>query len=100
MYNVIVTLAVLATPLPAGVVYGHTNLTVTDAAGAVQNFALNGSETPPWSTPVAGLADGESSYVAQAVDSAGNAIGDPIKATYSPTVATFPAPTGITVTPA
>ena len=100
MYNVLVTLAKTDTPLPAGIVFGHTNLDVTDSAGAVQSFALNGSETPPWSVAVAGLADGESSYSAQDVDANGAAIGSPQTATYTPTVPTFPATSGITVTPA
>jgi len=100
MYNVLVTLTKTDTPLPSGVVFGHTNLTVTDSAGAVQNFALQGSETPPWTQAVAGLADGQSSYSAQDVDSNGNPIGSAVTATYTPTVATFPATSGITITPA
>jgi hypothetical protein len=100
MYNVLVTLAKTDTPLPTGVVFGHTNLTVTDSAGAVQNFALNGSETPPWTVTVAGLADGASSYTAQDVDAGGAPIGSPQTATYSPVAAMFPATSGITVGPA
>ncbi len=100
MYNVLVTLAKTAAPLPTGAVFGHTNLIVTDAAGAVQNFALNGSETPPWTQLVAGLADGESSYSAQDVDSAGAALGTEQTAVYTPAVVTFPATSGITVSPA
>jgi hypothetical protein len=97
MYNVNVQLTKIDSPLPAGVVFGHTNLTVTDSAGAVQTFSLNGSEVTPWSTPVAGLADGTSTYVAQDVDSNGAAIGTAITATFIPTAATFPATSGITV---
>jgi len=100
MYNVTVTLTKTDTPLPTGVVFGHTNLTVTDSAGAVQNFALQGSETPPWTQVVAGLADGQSSYSAQDVDSAGNPIGAAVTTTFTPTVVTFPATTAITVTQA
>jgi hypothetical protein len=100
MYNVLVTLAKTDTPLPDGVIFGHTNLTVTDSASAVQNFSLNGSEATPWTQTVAGLADGASTYSAQDVDSNGAAIGSAITATYTPTVATFPATSGITVTPA
>lgn len=100
MYNVLVALAKTDTPLAAGVIFGHTNLTVTDSQGTVQNFALNGSETPPWTTPVAGLADGASTYSAQDVDSAGAAIGAAQTASYTPTAATFPATSGVTVTPA
>ncbi len=100
MYNVLVTLTKVDTALPTGILFGHTNLAVTDAAGAVQNFALNGSETPPWTQLVAGLADGASSYSAQDVDSGGAAIGSAQTASYTPTVATFPATSGITVTPA
>jgi len=100
MYNVNVQLVKTDTPLPAGTIFGHTNLVVTDAAGAVQKFALNGSETTPWSTPVAGLADGPSTYVAQDVDANGVAIGSPLSQTFTPTATTFPATSGITVTPA
>jgi hypothetical protein len=100
MYNVLVTLAKTDTALPTGIVFGHTNLDVTDAAGVVQSFSLNGSETPPWSQLVAGLADGSSSYLAQDVDSTGAAIGSSQTATYTPVAATFPATSGITVTPA
>jgi len=100
MYNVLVALQKTDTALPAGILFGHTNLTVTDAQGAVQNFSLNGSETPPWTQVVAGLADGESSYEAQDVDSTGAAMGDATTATYSPTAAVFPATSGISITPA
>ena len=97
-YNVLVQLAKTDTALPTGVVFGHTNLAVTDAAGAVQNFSLSGSETPPWSQLVAGLADGASSYSAQDVDSVGNPIGPAVSTTFTPAVVTFPASSGITVT--
>ena len=97
MYNVLVTLSKVDAPLPTGVVFGHTNLDVTDSAGVKQSFSLSGSETPPWTVAVAGLADGASSYVAQDVDSKGVAIGSPVTATYTPTVPTFPSTSGITV---
>lgn len=100
MYNVLVQLAKTDTALPTGVIFGHTNLAVTDAAGAVQNFALSGAETPPWSQLVAGLADGTSTYSAQDVDSNGAAIGAAVTASFTPAVVTFPATTGITVTAA
>lgn len=98
-YNVLVQLAKVDTPLPSGVVFGHTNLAVTDAAGVVQTFALSGAETPAWSQVVAGLADGASSYVAQDVDAAGSPIGAAVTASFTPAVVTFPASSGITVTP-
>lgn len=98
-YNVQVQLAKVDTALPTGVVFGHTNLTVTDSAGVVQTFALSGAETPPWSQVVAVAADGASSYSAQDVDSAGNPIGSAVSASYTPAVVTFPASSGITVTP-
>jgi hypothetical protein len=100
MYNVLVTLTKVDTALPTGIVFGHTNLDVTDAAGAVQKFSLNGSETPPWSVAVAGLADGESSYVAQDVDSTGASIGAAVSTKYAPAPVTFPATSAISVTPA
>jgi hypothetical protein len=100
MYNVTVTLAKTDTPLATGIVFGHTNLTSTDSAGAVQNFSLNGSETPPWTVTVAGLADGASSFVAQDVDSNGVAIGAAVTGSYTPVAVTFPATSGISFTPA
>ena len=101
MYNVTVALSKTDTPLPTGgTVFGHTNLDVTDAAGVKQTFALNGSETPPWTVTVAGLADGQSSYSAQDVDATGSPIGSAVTATYTPVAATFPATGSISVTPA
>ena len=103
MYNVLVTLAKADTALPTGIIFGHTNLTVTDSAGAVQNFALNGSETPPWTVAVAGLADGASTYSATDVDSTGDAVmtaAGPITTSYTPAAVTFPATSSIGVSPA
>lgn len=97
MYNVLVTLTKTDTPLPSGVTFGHTNLTVTDAAGVAQKFSLNGSETPPWAVVVAGLADGASQYSAQDVDATGAAIGAAVTTTFTPVPKTFPATSSITV---
>jgi len=97
-YNVRVQLSKVDTPLATGVVFGHTNLVVTDAAGVVQPFALNGSESPPWSQVVTVAADGVSSYSAQDVDANGGAIGAAVTASFTPAVVTFPASSGITVT--
>jgi hypothetical protein len=99
-YNVSVTLTKVDTALPTGIIFGHTNLVVTDSAGAVQNFALSGAETPPWTVTVAGLADGASTYSAQDVDSTGAAIGTAITASYTPVPVTFPATSAIAITPA
>lgn len=97
-YNVSVAVAKTVSPLPTGVVFGHTNLTVTDSAGAVQTFALNGSEATPWTQVVTVAADGASTYSAQDVDAAGAPIGAAVTATFTPAVVTFPASSGITVT--
>ena len=100
MYNVLVTLTKVDAPLPSGIVFGHTNLTVTDSANVSQAFSLSGAETPPWTQLVAGLADGTSTYTAQDVDSNGAAIGNPVTTTYVPVATTFPATSAITVTAA
>lgn len=100
MYNVHVQIEKTDTALPAGIVFGHTNLTVTDAAGVVQSFALNGGEVTPWMQTVAGLADGESIYSVQDVDIAGATLGAPAVARFtpSPTGKTYPASTAIAIT--
>jgi hypothetical protein len=96
-YNVTVTLTKVQTPLANGIIFGHTNLSVTDAAGMAQQFSLNGSEATPWSVTVAGLADGVSNYSAQDVDSTGTAIGAAVTQSFTPVAATFPATSAITV---
>lgn len=98
MYNVNVQLSKTDTALPAGVAFGGTNLTVTDGAGIAQKFALNGNEVPAWSQDVKGLADGESSYIAQDVDTNGNSIGTAVTVTFTPKVVNFPATGAIAVT--
>lgn len=98
MYNVKVTLTKVETALPAGIVFGHTNLVVTDAAGAAQTFTLNGSETPDkWSISVLSLSDGPSTYVASDVDANGKPIGASITVVFTPKATTFPATSGIVV---
>lgn len=98
MYNVNVTIVKTDTALPSGVVFGHTNLTVTDAKGIVQVFALTGAESPvPWSIDVSGLSAGQSTYLAQDVDVNGAAIGTSVSTVYLPKALTFPASTAITV---
>ena len=101
MSNILVTLTKTSTPLPTGVVFGHTNVVVTDSAGAVQTFALSGSETPPWSVTASNLADGAGSVTATDVDATGATIGTPVTQAFATTVVpSFPATSGITVTPA
>jgi len=100
MANILIQLTKTSTPPPAGVTFAKTALVVTDAAGATQNFSLNGSETPPWSVTASGLADGNGTVVATDLDTTGATIGTAITQTFSTGTATFPATTGITVTPA
>lgn len=97
-YNVLVTVTKTDTPLPAGIVFGHTNLTVTDPPGTVQNFALSGAETPPWTQLVTGLQDGESVYSVQDVDGTGSPIGVAVTGKFTNSPPTFPASTGISIT--
>lgn len=100
MSNGIVALQKTTTPLPTGIVFGHTNVVVTDSAGAAQTFALNGSETPPWSVAVLNLADGAGTIVATDVDATGATIGSPVSQSFTTTAPSFPATSGITFTPA
>lgn len=100
MANILIQLTKTTTQLPAGVTFASTNLVVTDSGGATQSFSLNGSETPPWSVLVSGLADGNGSIVASDVDTTGATIGTPVSQSFNTGVATFAATTGITVTPA
>ena len=100
MANILIQLTKTITPLPAGVTFASTNLVVTDSAGATQSLSLNGSESPPWSVTVSGLADGAGTVVATDVDTTGATIGTPVSQSFSTGTATFSATTGITVTPA
>lgn len=100
MSNILVQLIKTAAPLPTGVVFGHTNVVVTDSANGVQTFALNGSETPPWSVKVGNVADGAGTVVATDVDSNGATLGTPVTQSFTTTAPTFPSTSGITVTPA
>lgn len=100
MFNGTVALQKTASPLPTGIVFGHTNVVVTDSAGAAQTFALNGSETPPWTVSVSNLADGAGTIVATDVDATGAAIGTPISQAFTTAAPSFPATSGITFTPA
>ena len=100
MANIFIQLTKTTAPLPAGVTFGNTTLLVTDAANATQSFSLNGSEAPPWSVTVSGLADGSGTIVATDVDTTGAAINPPVSQSFTTGTATFSATTGITVTPA
>lgn len=100
MANILITVTKTDTPLPSGVVFGHTNLVVTDSANAIQTLTVNGSETPPWTITAIGLADGSGTVVGSDVDANGNLIGTAVTQTFTTGAVTFPATTGITVTPA
>lgn len=99
MSNILITLTKTATPLPTGVVFDHTNVVVVDSAATSQTFALNGSETPPWSQVVT-VADGAGTVTATDVDSTGATIGTPVTQAFTSTAPTFAATTGITVSQA
>jgi hypothetical protein len=100
MANILISVTKTDTPLPTGVVFGHTNLLVTDSAGVAQTLAVNGSETPPWTVTAIGLADGAGTVVGTDVDATGATIGTPVTQSFTTGAVTFPATTGITVTPA
>jgi hypothetical protein len=92
-----------AAVLAAGVVFAGTKMDVTDAAGATQSTTLNGTETPPWSATFTSVDDGAGIVLATDLDTTGATIGSPVSQTFPAASAppvTFPATTGITVTPA
>jgi hypothetical protein len=81
--QVLITIGVAQTVLPAGITAGSMSAVVTDSTGAAQPaVTLTGSETPPYSftasLPIS--SDGvtvAASVVATALDSNGNAISVP-----------------------
>jgi len=100
--TVTVVVAVTTTNLPStNAAYASTTLTLTDGAGTVQSASVNGTESPPWTAVFGNVAAGNGAVVAQAVDSAGAAIGASISQGFDetgPVQATYPAPSGLTVT--
>jgi hypothetical protein len=69
--------------IPAGVTRAGTNLSVTDASGAVQTGSVNGTETPtPWTAQFT-VAPGAGSVTATDVDTTGAVIGTPVTQAYT-----------------
>lgn len=99
--SVTVLINVTVTPLPTtNAAYSKTVITLTDASGTVQTASVNGTETPAWTAVFQNVAAGAGSVSAQAVDANGANIGAAITQSFTETgaPATFPAPSGITVT--
>jgi hypothetical protein len=102
MTQIVVAVTVTDTPLPAGTTFGSTAVVVTDNSGAVlPTQTLNGTETPPWTATFTGTTGpGEASVVLTALDANGNTLAT-LTGTESGTggqPATFPSPTGVTIT--
>lgn len=101
MSNVVNTLAVTTTPLPAtNAAQKSVSIVVTDSAGTVYPpVVLTGAESTPWSW-AATYADGAATAVATALDVNGATIGTPANLSFTVPVtvapATFEAPSAIT----
>lgn len=106
--KVTVVIAVSLIALPVGSTYANTTVTLTDGAGAIQTASVNGSETPAWTVEFddVDLTTAAGSVSVQAEDSTGAGIGAPLSQSIAMVgtggggtpPATFPSPTGITVT--
>jgi hypothetical protein len=103
MTNIVVVVTKTQQPLPAGVTFAATSITVTDNSGVVlPAVSVNGTESPPWQATFTGATgSGEASAVIQDLDTNANPIGAPITLTESGTGGQpqqFPASTGGTIT--
>lgn len=103
MTKIVVTVTKADTPLPAGVLFGVTTISVKDNTGAtLPAVSVNGTETPPWSATFTGsMGSQEAVAVIQDLDTNGNPIGGPITLTESGTGGqpqTFQGSTGGTIT--
>lgn len=100
MADILVQVEGADSPLPAGKAAGGVRVEVTDGAGALQTASLNGSESPPYSARFT-VEPGDGTVVATAVDGDGNPLAPAVSAGFHvDPVATFFAPSGVTVTPA
>jgi hypothetical protein len=103
MTTIVVQVQTQQKPLPPGVLFAATAIVVVDNSGATLDAQMvNGTETPPWSATFTGV-EGPNEAVAtlQALDTAGNNIGEAVVVTETGTggqPGTFPAPTGATIT--
>lgn len=88
--------------------FAHHHVVVTDASGASQEQDYDGTETPAAFSKQFSVADGKGTVVAQAIDTNGSPIGDPVEQDFDTTGSgtgpgpgnDFPAVTSISVTPA
>ena len=98
MARIRVTLTVVDTRYPSrGINYDHTDITVSDGVSAPSTQAVNGRESPAWTSEF-DVADGPGTVTAQPFDDQGNPIGLPQTATYDATLGTFPAVGAISIT--
>lgn len=103
MTTIVVQVQTQQKPLPPGVLFAAIAILVVDNSGATLDAKLvNGSETPPWSATFTGTeGPNEATATLQALDTAGNNIGEAVVLTETGTGGqpqTFPAPVGGTIT--
>ena len=101
MASVKVDVATTATALPSGVTFDHIAVVLVDGSGVSQTNRIDGmTET---STMFTNVSTGNGTVTATAFDSANNAIGNSVSGSFNVAVpvppATYPAPSGVTVTP-
>jgi len=100
--KITVTVNKADTPLPAGVLFGVTAISVKDNTGAqLPAVSVNGTESPPWTATFTGTPGPQEAVATiQDLDTNGNPIGDPITITETGTGGqpqTFPGSVGGTI---
>lgn len=97
MGTVNAVLATVDTALPAGQVFDHIAVVLTDSAGVAQTARVNGAMEK--SVTFENVAAGDFTVTATAYDTANAQIGEQVSASGNvPEVLTFPAPVSITIT--
>lgn len=102
MTKIVVTVAKALQPLPDGITFAATSISVTDNSGAkLAPVSVNGTESPPWTATFTGATGpNEAIAVIQDLDTNGNPIGSAITLTETGTGGqpqSFQASTGGTI---